>query len=111
MFMFGRGTNPNSSPSANTTKEMLLNNLNGFLLPRNALLGDDNVLLEGEAYVDGLNGFYSATASGNVRNTRGSVFIVGGSLDVVSWLKANFQRNQTSILANARELINRFPKP
>jgi hypothetical protein len=110
VFMFGRATSPPTNSNPNTTPSNAISN--GFFLPNNSLTGNDASTISGSSFIDGINGLYSAAATnGNVNNVRGSVFLGAGSLNVVSWLKANFQRKQGSVLASARTMINSFPKP
>ena len=99
-FMFGRGASTDQSFT------------NGFFLPNQSLTVSDSTTFAGSSYIDGGAGLYSASAvNGKVNNVTEDVFLGAGSLNVVSWLRASFQRTPGNILANARNLINLSPKP
>jgi hypothetical protein len=97
VFMFGRGTSVDPA------------NPNGFFLPNQSL---DGQAASGSSFIDGDVGLYSAVATnGKMNSVVGDIFIQAGSLNVVSWLRADFKRTSSGILDNARNLIAEYPGP
>jgi mucin-19 len=100
VFIFGRGTSTD------------INHPSGYLLANQSLATGDTTTFPGASYVDGGSGLYSAAAdNGHVINVTDKVYLAAGSLNVVSWLRASFQRTPATILTAARNLVAAFPKP
>ncbi len=83
----------------------------GFLLPNTSLDAPTDNTLPGKAFIDGRSGDYDAVASdANIKAVPGRIFTSDGTLDVISWLRASFERAPTRVLRMALDLVNLFPR-